>query len=491
MAGTLSRYILVRSGLLAAAGWLTWAVLVGQGMLTGPWSAVLPLATAVLPVALAWWLARRYEYRLVQILKDTQRFDQDNSEVKLSELDLRDPLSGLIRMLSNLVQSLEESSLLRETEKTAFVAALDGIGNGLVISDANGGIKFLSSKAREYWEVADDWEIQGLRAESLFHNRESVYDSWQTAVQGGSIIQEQHESGNGLDALLVVHLPFRTVESANLWLTAILDVSEVAITRHTRQEFIGNLSHELRNSLAKLKANAEVAMVAGGEEDRNRYMERMLLAVSELNSMQQGLMNLYLLETGLEPIQKKETGLPSFLKSFHESLSAEVEAKGLEFLLSEIPSIPVLLDRLKIAQVLTNLVQNSVKHTPTGGEIRLSAVVQPLPLQEAGFLGGLPRVLSQEERSLLLTEPMVIIQVRDTGIGIPGPLIPSAFDRLHQLDQNTDQTGIGLGLSLARFTMRAHRGLIWAVNNQPGPGITFSIALKLKSTGQDGSASDH
>ena len=485
MTGPLSRYILLRSGLLAIGVWLGWAVAVGIGVLTGPWSSALALAAAVLPVILAWRLARSYEKRLVQTLKSIPRFEKDPTEVSLSEIQLRDPQSGLSRTLAALVRSLEEVSFQRKTENAAFMAALDGIGNGLVISDANGLIQFLSPEACMFWEVADDWKSQRLRAESLFHSRESVYDSWSAAVKGGVFTQEQHESGDGMDALLVVHVPLQSSVSPSLWLTAMLDVSEVAVTRHTRREFVGNLSHELRNSLAKLKANAEVALVAEEELDRKKYLDRMLLAVSELNSMQQGLMHLYLLETGLEPIQKQVTTLHSLLQSIHESLSAEVESNGLVLQMGKAPPVNVLLDRHKITQVLTNLVQNAIKHTPTKGEISLSAEVQPLPLQEAGFRGGLPRVLSQEERQLLLKDPVVIIKVRDTGVGIPGPLIPSAFDRLRQLDQNSAQSGIGLGLSLARFTMRAHRGLIWAVNNQPGPGITFSISLPLALTDEE------
>lgn len=477
MAGPLSQSLLLRTGFLAVAAWLLWVGAVRLEWLVGPWKSVAALVACVLPVLWAWLLIREHERRLVRALDGSLKDKRGDLEDSLSEIDHRDPLSRVGRTVSALIWALKENSLQLTAERETFTAAVEGIGDGLIIAGEDGDIQFLSPKARRFWGVADDWQKQGLRVESLFRTRDTIYDSWRSAVEQGGYAQEEHESGNGLDALLVVHVPFQTESRPIRWITVLLDISEVAVTLHTRREFIGNLSHELRNSLAKLKANAEVAMAAHGKEDRNKYMERMLLAVSELSALQQGLMDLYLLETGLEPIQTAEVDLPDFLQTVFDSLSTVVKSKGLAFQLNEVAQTRVLIDGPKIAQVLTNLIQNAIKHTPAQGEITLSAAVQRLPLQDLSFRGGLPRVLSQEERKLLRSDPVVIVRVRDTGVGIPGPLIPSAFERLRQLDQNTVQEGMGLGLSLARFTMRAHKGLIWAVNNQPGPGITFSISL--------------
>jgi len=479
LAGPLSRYILLRVGPLTAAVWLLWVGVVQLGRLPGPWNTVLALGAVALPVLWTWRLACRHERHLVRMLAETLNTDQDVPASALSEIDLRDPLARLGRTLADSAQRRQATSRRRTAERAAFTAALDGIGHGWLIAGEEGDVHFLSPKAHRFWGAADDWHTQGLRVESLFHTREAIYDSWRTAVAGGVYAQEQHEAGDGRDALLVVHVPVLAPRSPRLWITAWLDVSEVAVMRHVRREFIGNLAHELRNALAKIQANAEVAHIAKTTQDRSKYMERMFLAMAELNALQQGLMDLYRLETGLEPLQQVPTELPAFLRSVYESLSAEVLIKGLTLRLAEVAPVRAWLDGPKITQVLTNLVQNAVKHTPAPGEITLSAGVQRLPLQDPEFTGGLPRVLSQEERNLLRTEPVVVVRVRDTGVGIPRPLIPIAFDRLRQLDQETAQEGIGLGLSLARFTMRAHNGLIWAVNNQPGPGITFCISLPL------------
>ncbi len=478
MAGSLSRYLL-RISLWAIAVWLLWVGAVYLDLLPEPWSFFAALGAVLWPVLWAWRRACSHERRLVLTLEEVLKVGSNPTDSSLSEIDLRDPLARLSRTLSQLVQAGDATTRQRKAEHDAFVAALDGIGNGVLIASAEGDIHFLSPKACRFWGVEDGWQTQGLRTESLFRTRDTIYDSWRTAVEGRVHTQEQLESGDGQDALRVAHVPIQTLATPPLWITALLDVSEVAIMRHVRQEFIGNLSHELRNALAKLKANAEVAYIAKTEQDRSKCMDRMFRAFSELNALQQGLMDLYLLETGLASFQKVEAELPTFLQSVYESISAEVLIKGLSFRLAEVAPVRVWLDSPKMVQVLTNLIQNAIKHTPHQGEIVLSAVIQRLPLQDPEFTGGLPRVLSQEERNLLRTDPVVVIRVRDTGVGIPRPLIPAAFERLRQLGRDTAQEGMGLGLSLARFTMRAHNGLIWAVNNQPGPGITFCISLPL------------
>ncbi len=482
MTGPLSRHILWRAGLLAAAGWLLWAGAMHLDWLPAPWHVFGALGVIALPAVGIWHLVYHHERRLLRTLQDALHADPAAADASLSEIDLRDPLSRLGRTLAHLAQTRTEASRQRTAEREAFAAALEGIGHGWLLASATGEIRFLSPQACRFWDMADDWPTQGLRIESLFRTREAIYDSWRTAVEGGVYAQEQHEAGDGQDALRVVHVPIPTAVPPHVWITAWLDVSEVAVMHHVRREFIGNLSHELRNALAKLKANAEIAHVAKTARDRRKYMDRMFLAFAELNALQQGLMDLYLLETGLEPFQKVDTALPAFLQSVYEGLSAEVQIKGLTFRLAEVAPIRVLLDGPKITQVLTNLVQNAIKHTPAQGEIALSAGVQPLPLADPGFTDGLPRVLSPAERQLLRPGRVVIIRVRDTGVGIPRPLIPAAFERLRSLDQDRAQKGMGLGLSLARFIMRAHGGLIWAVNNQPGPGITFCISLPLTAT---------
>lgn len=476
VAGALSRPLLLRISGTAALGWLLWGLASRFDAFDSRWRIGGALLITLSVGLVAWGHARRQERKLGRVLHVAAPHAADPAAPSFSELDRKDLASGVGRLLITLSRELEAAQTLRATENEALRTALEGIGNGFIVSSQDGAVQFLSPKARQYWAVSADWPRQALRTEALFRARESVYDAWRNAVEQGGVVQDLYESGDGMESLLTVHAPLRLRAGRQEWLTAQLDTSEVALMRLIRRDFVGNLAHELRNALAKLKANAEVAALAPDAADRAKYMQRALQAISELNALQQGLMDLYVLETGLEPLQTRCLHLPTFLRQVYEGLRTETDGRGVTFDLGATPDLQLLLDPQKITRVLTNLVQNALKHTPAEGRITLSAAKSPLPLHQPEFRAGLPSNLSPEEKGFLRAGDAVIVSVRDSGPGIPALHIPRAFERLHRLDDDATQ-GVGLGLSLARYAIRAHGGLVWGINNQPGPGITFSFSL--------------
>ncbi len=438
-------------------------------------AALLSLVLILVPSGIAW----QYERRLQNLVNLVQRRQPDLAVEIRSELARRDPVSLLNRLLGLILHRFQESDRRRNQEYTSLSTGIEELGQGFFIANAEGIVQYLSPKAKQYWVVPDDWAERELRTEVLFRTREMVYDSWSKAVSSGHLVRDLCESADGRESLLVVHIPLLSTGAQPSWLTVQQDTSEVSLMRLIRRDFIGNLSHEIRNLLAKLKANAEIVAVATNETDRGKFQQRMLATISEMSHLQEGLMDLYLIETGLETISLENTCLASFLSSVHDGLMANATRADIQFQLDAVPDICLPLDTQKITRVITNLVQNAIKFTPASGRIVLQAHVQPLPLAEESFRAGLPSSLSPAEQRQLRSDPVAIVSVKDSGPGIPAPYIPRVFERLHQLDAGKTYQGTGLGLSLARHTIRAHGGLIWASNNQPGPGITFSFSLPL------------
>lgn len=103
---------------------------------------------------------------------------------------------------------------------------------------------------------------------------------------------------------------------------------------------------------------------------------------------------------------------------------------------------------------MANLVDNAVKYTPAGGTIALDGRAE---------------------------DDNVVIEVRDTGIGIPAEDLPRVWQRLHRGDASRSERGLGLGLSLVRAIVQAHGGRV-AVRSDPGKGSTFTIVLPSEPT---------
>ena len=138
-------------------------------------------------------------------------------------------------------------------------------------------------------------------------------------------------------------------------------------------------------------------------------------------------------------------------------------------------------DRDKVNQVLTNLLENSIKYTPSGGKIYISA--QPYFWEKRDSSAAKPQI--QEERRRRTGENSnrhcnaVVVQVSDTGIGIPPENQQEIFEEFAQVSSNQmDRTGLGLGLAICKRIIDAHGGRIW-VDSQVNSGSRFSFLLPL------------
>jgi signal transduction histidine kinase len=110
-------------------------------------------------------------------------------------------------------------------------------------------------------------------------------------------------------------------------------------------------------------------------------------------------------------------------------------------------------DRVRLRQVVANLVDNAIKYTPSGGRVEID-------------------VARVDQQAMLL--------IRDTGVGIPVDELPRIWDRLYRGDKSRSQRGLGLGLSLVRAIVQAHQGWVEASAN-PGGGSIFTLYLPLAS----------
>ncbi len=483
---------LLRYGAAAAAVlWTVWFLLARPAVPSPGFFA--SLALALVPTAAAWLTVRTYQRELW--FQAGKRLAERSGEMGTKERPLTDPLRPhwLQRQIEEVLAAAAAGETMRRDQNRALAHMLDTLANGLVTASPSGLVHAISPEAARFWNVAETWRQQLLHVDAVFHRRPAVYDSWREAVGSRMPLATNCEFDDSKESLLVAHQPVVEQDGEQLWYTACLDTSELTRSRLIRRDFIGNLSHEMRNALAKMRANVEMMEttqhgaeppgIAGG---RTSPEHRLLATIGEMHALQEGLMDLYLLETGLNPVSPSPTHLPTFLADFCDSAEAEILASDLVLRLERVADLSLPIDQPKISRVLTNLVHNAIKFTPAGGTIGIAAETGPLPHADPIFQMGLPSGLSGPERARLAPVPVVMIRVRDSGPGIPLSSIARVFERLNQLEDSQEPTGTGLGLSLAWHTMRSHGGLIWGRNNQPGPGITFTIALPLPNT--DGAA---
>jgi signal transduction histidine kinase len=223
----------------------------------------------------------------------------------------------------------------------------------------------------------------------------------------------------------------------------------------TRDELLAVVSHDLRTPLAVISLTTELmARELPEAKQTQRHLDRIHANVDCMNRLIGDLLDVSSIESGQMKIQMADEDLATLLARAVDQLQPLARSKSIR-LIAKRPAQQVLVrgDRQRISRVLHNLVGNSIKFTPTGGSIVLSAA---------------------REGS------MVRFSVKDNGMGIDAAHLPRLFDRHYQTVPG-EHDGVGLGLFIARNIIEAHGGHIWA-DSSPGKGSEFSFTLPVATS---------
>lgn len=245
--------------------------------------------------------------------------------------------------------------------------------------------------------------------------------------------------------------------------SVIQDITELKRAEHhlkeadrRKDEFLATLAHELRNPLAPISHGLQILRRTAGSDDSVRRNHDMLeRQVSHMVRLVDDLLEVSRITTGKVQLRREPVDLESVLQEAAETSRAAMEA-GRHQLHLDLPAEPLLLlaDPVRLAQVVSNLLNNAAKYTDPGGDIRLAA-----------WRDG----------------TQAVIAVRDNGIGIPAPLLGKVFDLFIQVDRQgrRGQGGLGIGLTLVRSLVEMHGGSVDARSGGHGMGSEFRVRLPL------------
>ena len=217
-----------------------------------------------------------------------------------------------------------------------------------------------------------------------------------------------------------------------------------------RRRLLADVSHELRTPLTVVQGNIE-AMLDGVHAADEAHLTAILEETRVLGRLVDDLRTVALSESGTLPLHREPTDLAVVATDAVGAFRSAAEAAGIALQIKIAEEIPLLeVDPVRIREVISNLVANALRHTPSGGSISVDALVD-----EVG--------------------PAVVVTVRDTGTGIDPELLPHVFDRFAKAPGSR---GSGLGLAIARGLVEAHGGSI-EVASKPGRGSTFRFRIPV------------
>jgi two-component system phosphate regulon sensor histidine kinase PhoR len=356
-----------------------------------------------------------------------------------------DEIGALEGNLNDMGERLQQSfrGLREESEKLRGVLA--AMVEGVVVVARDGGVVLMNERAQAIFGLPCGTDYRGRHLLEMCRDPElhevlralTARDATRPALREITLADAERH----VLAVSVSPLAGAGAGAATSGFVLVLhDVSDLKRLEAMRRDFVANVSHELRTPLTAIRGYAET-LLGGALDDTIRA--RQFLAVIERHAERLGrliddLLTLSDLELGKTPLKREAVPLQRLVGELVEVLGDKA-ARAKVTLEHALPTnLPALCgDPDRLQQVLINLVDNAIKYTPAGGNVTIAA-----RLAENG------------------AAPVVEVEVRDTGIGIPAEDLPRLSERFYRVDKARARElgGTGLGLAIVKHIVQAHGG---------------------------------
>lgn len=407
---------------------------------------------AVIAILLAFQILRVTTQPIKSLTQLSQRIAKGELDQEI-QITSSDEVGELAKAFNQMTARLKDMIALITNERDRMATILSTMGDAIFIVDNSSRITTMNKAAERIFQISEE-KAKGRTFIEVVRDHElnKVLQRCQSTKeqQSGFVELKPQKQFLGIAA---TPLP----GEANC-LILIQDLTELRRLETVRQDFISNISHELRTPIASVKALAETLNEDAIEDPSvaKDFLNKINIEIDKLTQMVQELGDLSRIESGESPFQKKPFNIARPIEHAVERLKAQAERSGLN-IETDIPSgLPqVLADESRVEQVLVNIIHNAIKFTPGGGRIEVSAEVK---------------------------EDNLVVSVADTGIGIPANDLPRIFERFYKADKSRASGGTGLGLAIAKHIVEAHGGRIWAESvERKGSTFKFTLPVTPKS----------
>jgi two-component system, OmpR family, phosphate regulon sensor histidine kinase PhoR len=348
-------------------------------------------------------------------------------------------IDALVQALRQMHRQLADRFEELRGEQAGSATLVEAMVEGVIASDGRGEITTANPAARRLLGYGTADPLPGLP--QLFRVK-AARELVDAAMQGVSIQNRQLE----LDGRVLL-VNARPLPSGGAVLV-LHDLTEVRRLEMVRRDFVANVSHELKTPLTSISGYAETLLGdRPDEETTRRFLGTILSNARRMQRLVDDLLDLSRIEAGRWQPEREPVDLPSLARETWAALGERAEASHVTFDVDADPgAMSVVADSDAVRQVLTNLLDNSLRYSSAGGHVTFRT--RPLD-------GG------------------VLLSVSDDGVGIGWEHLPRIFERFYRADasRSRDEGGTGLGLAIVKHLVEAHGGRVWA-ESERGTGTT-------------------
>ncbi len=397
----------------------------------------------------------RFIVRPVEAMRHAaQEIARGNLDAQI-EVNRRDEFGELVNAFNTMGRELRTRVGQIEAKGRELSAVMDNMSEALLLVDSQGVIAVANRAAvatlpsqdgtlvgRQLWEIIRLPEVDELLAS--LPNLEEPRRIW---------VEDRTHAQRRVLAFVATPL-FETGKGERHAVLLISDATEDQKLLEMRQDFVANVSHELKTPLTSISAYVETLLdgAADDESVRRPFLEKIQVNATRLSKLVSDILNLSRLESGTGDESRKQLDLNELVGHCVKQHAESAEKKGLQLTVAtqESPAM-ALVNEEDMTEAVDNLIVNAISYTQPGGRVDVS--------------------VSRDEQGL-------VIEVRDTGVGIPADALSRVFERFYRVDKARSRAlgGTGLGLAIVKHVAIKHGGNVDA-ESEEGKGSTFRISL--------------
>ena len=424
------------------------------------------LLAAVVAIGMGLVIGRRSSHGVREVTEGARRFARGELDHRLNA-GAADETRELADSFNSMADSLKSSIQNMTDERNKLEVVVDAMADGVMVIDSDQKVSLLNPAARELLGIRD----AGIGGVNL---SDSIGVSWLGGREGMTLqwvrlfpdlrglIATCSEQGTRQQADLEFFGPRRVVsavatplgeggKTAGVLLT-LHDLTRIRQMERSQQEFVSNVSHELRNPLAAMKAMVETlenGAIQQGDSAAD-FLRRLHQEIDRVTLLGDDLLELSRLEGGRPEIDSAPVDLLALAEEVRAEFADGGRNKGVVIEVSGVgEQSEAMGDRRRLRQVLVNLAENALKFTGEGGTVSFNVKLEGAYVQ---------------------------LEVADTGPGIGTQHLPHLFERFYKADRARQDGGSGLGLAIVKQIVTAHGGEV-NVRSQVGVGSTFSVSI--------------
>ena len=412
------------------------------------WVLIAASVAALLAMSgLLWWLEWRVSKALPELVTGAEILEAGDFSHRVT-LPTDPELARIGRFLNRIAEEAETRIEELETERRHLRAVVSSMGEGVLVTDSEGFVWLANSAFNEIFEIRGETsgrspleltrqtQLEDLIISTLVKGLGSTTEIELQGLPSRHVALASTPLGEGLGAVVVAR-----------------DITDLVRLTQVRRDFIANISHELKTPLAAIRGYTETLRDGAMDEPEasHRFLGRILQQCSRLQTLLEDLLTLSRLENLEGQLEPQPVDLQRILDDCLETLAPKISERQIDLDVNLTPLPRQTGDPEALQRLFINLLENAIKYNRTGG--RVAVELSP----NAGE---------------------VVLQVNDTGIGIPATSIDRVFERFYRVDKgrSRDEGGTGLGLAIVKHVAQLHGGYV-EVESHLGEGSSFRVHL--------------